>query len=140
MKRLWPWPVKEHKPLMIDFTGWACVNCRKMEENVWPDLEVKKRLSEKYVIVSLYVDDKMVLPENEQRTSDFFKGKRIKTLGNKFSEMQAKYFGANTQPYYVLVSPDEKLLTNPTGYTPDYKDYVRFLDCGLNAYHQLSQR
>jgi thiol:disulfide interchange protein len=131
---------KEHKPLMIDFTGWACVNCRKMEENVWPDLEVKKRLSEKYVIVSLYVDDKMVLPENEQRTSDFFKGKKIKTLGNKFSEMQAKYFGANTQPYYVLVSPDEKLLTNPTGYTPDSKDYVRFLDCGLNAYNQLSQR
>jgi thiol:disulfide interchange protein DsbD len=131
---------KEHKPLMIDFTGWACVNCRKMEENVWPDFEVQKRLSDKYVIVSLYVDDKRELPQNEQHMSDFFKDKKIKTVGNKFSEMQAKYFGANTQPYYVLISPDEKLLTNPRPYTPDPKDYVRFLDCGLSAYNQLSQR
>jgi len=131
---------KEHKPLMIDFTGWACVNCRKMEENVWTDLEVKKRLSEKYVIVSLYVDDKKELPENEQFMSAFFKGKRIKTVGNKFSEMEAKYFVSNTQPYYVLISPEERLLTNPTGYTPKSEDYVKFLDCGLNAYRQLSQR
>lgn len=130
----------EGKPLMIDFTGWACVNCRKMEENVWPDNEVLKRLSEKYVIVSLYVDDKMELPSNEQRMSEFFQGKKIKTLGNKYSEMQAKYFGANTQPYYVLVSPDEKLLTSPKGYTPDAKEYVSFLDCGLNAYKEIEGR
>lgn len=128
----------EHKPIMIDFTGWACVNCRKMEENVWPDIEVLKRLSDKYVIVSLYVDDKKELPEAEQHMSDFFQGKKIKTVGNKFSEMQAKYFGANTQPYYVLISPDEKLLTTPRGYTPDSKDYVQFLDCGLNTYQQIS--
>ena len=130
----------EGKPLMIDFTGWACVNCRKMEENVWPDIEVLKRLSEKYVIVSLYVDDKKELPESEQFVSEVFHGKKIKTLGNKYSEMQAKYFGANTQPYYVLVSPDEKLLTNPRGYTPDAKDYVSFLDCGLNAYYQSAKQ
>lgn len=130
----------EGKPLMIDFTGWACVNCRKMEENVWPNTEVIKRLSEKYVIVSLYVDDKMELPTEEQRMSEFFQGKKIKTLGNKYSEMQAKYFGANTQPYYVLVSPDEKLLTKPMGYTPDVKEYVSFLDCGLNAYKELENR
>ena len=109
-----------------------------MEENVWPDIEVLKRLSEKYVIVSLYVDDKRELPLSEQFVSEVFHGKKIKTLGNKYSEMQAKYFGANTQPYYVLVSPDEKLLTNPRGYTPDAKDYVSFLDCGLNAYNQMA--
>ncbi len=130
----------EHKPLMIDFTGWACVNCRKMEENVWSDLEVQKRLNEKYVIVSLYVDDKRELPENEQRLSDFFKDKKIKTVGNKFSEMQAKYFGANTQPYYVLVSPDEQLLTTPRGYTPNTQEYIQFLDCGINAFQELSER
>ena len=130
----------EGKPLMIDFTGWACVNCRKMEENVWPDIEVLKRLSEKYVIVSLYVDDKRELPLSEQFVSEVFHGKKIKTLGNKYSEMQAKYFGANTQPYYVLVSPDEKLLTNPRGYTPDAKDYVSFLDCGLNAYYESAKQ
>ena len=128
----------ENKPLMIDFTGWACVNCRKMEENVWTNAEVMKRLSEKYVIVSLYVDDKRELPKNEQRMSDFFQGKKIRTVGNNFSEMQAKYFGANTQPYYALVSPDEKLLTKPRGYTPDVKEYLAFLDCGLGAYNRVA--
>ncbi|MDB5284621.1 MAG: Thiol:disulfide interchange protein DsbD precursor [Bacteroidota bacterium] len=130
----------EHKPLMIDFTGWACVNCRKMEENIWTDVEVQKRLADKYVIVSLYVDDKRELPENEQYKSEFFHGKQIKTLGNKFSEMEAKYFDRNTQPYYVLVSPDEKLLTHPSDYTPTATAYVQFLDCGLNAFKQLSQK
>ncbi|MFM2307598.1 MAG: hypothetical protein RLZZ367_2267 [Bacteroidota bacterium] len=128
----------EGKPLMIDFTGWACVNCRKMEENVWPDAKVLERLKEKYVIVSLYVDDKKQLPDSEQYVSPVT-GKKIRTLGNKYSEMQARYFKANTQPYYVLVSPDEKLLTTPRGYTPDADEYAGFLDCGLNAYVQLSQ-
>jgi thiol:disulfide interchange protein DsbD len=123
----------ENKPLMIDFTGWACVNCRKMEENVWTDLEVMRRLNEKYVVVSLYVDDKKELPESEQVMSDFFKGKKIKTLGNKYSEMQAKYFGSNSQPFYALVSPDEKLLNEPRGYTPDVKEYLAFLDCGISS-------
>lgn len=129
----------ENKLLMIDFTGWACVNCRKMEENVWPDMEVMQRLSERFVIVSLYVDDKKELPMEEQYVSEVFNGKKIKTVGNKFSEMQAKYFGANTQPYYVLLSPDEKLLTHPRGYTPNPKEYVNFLDCAWNAYRQLGQ-
>ncbi len=128
----------ENKPLMIDFTGWACVNCRKMEENVWPDVEVMKRLTEKYVVVSLYVDDKKELPENEQHISEVFQGKKIRTLGNKYSEMQAKYFGANTQPYYVLVSPDEKLLASPRGYTPDVREYVAYLDCGETAFKQMT--
>ena len=129
----------EHKPLMIDFTGWACVNCRKMEENVWTDIEVQKRLADKYVIVSLYVDDKQELPASEQYKSEF-SGKKIKTLGNKFSDMEARYFDRNTQPYYVLISPDEKLLTHPSDYTPKAATYVEFLDCGLNAFKQVSQK
>ncbi len=124
---------------MIDFTGFACVNCRKMEENVWPDAKVLKRLKEKYVIVSLYVDDKQPLPDSVQYVSPVT-GKKIRTLGNKFSDMQARYFKANTQPYYVLVSPDEKLLTLPRGYTPDTDEYVSFLDCGINTYKQISNR
>jgi thiol:disulfide interchange protein len=123
------------KPLMVDFTGWACVNCRKMEENVWTDPEVFMRLKEEYVIVSLYVDDKEKLPENEQYVSDFSQ-KKIKTIGNKWSDMQAKHFNSNTQPYYVLLSPEEKLLTTPVGNTPDKKKYIEFLDCGISAAKQ----
>lgn len=130
----------ENKPIMIDFTGWACVNCRKMEENVWPDLEVMKRLNENYVVVSLYVDDKEELPVEEQRLSEVTKGKKIRTVGNKFAEMQAKHFGTNAQPYYVLVSADEKLLTKPVPYTPDTKDYLAFLDCGLAAHEALQAK
>jgi thiol:disulfide interchange protein DsbD len=123
------------KPLMLDFTGWACVNCRKMEENVWTDPEVFMRLKEEYVIVSLYVDDKEKLPENEQYVSDFSQ-KKIKTIGNKWSDLQAKHFNSNTQPYYVLISPEEKLLTTPVGNTPDKKKYIEFLDCGISAAKQ----
>lgn len=129
----------EGKPLMIDFTGWACVSCRRMEETVWPDYEVLRRLSEEYVIVSLYVDDRELLPISEQYVSNIT-GKKIRTVGNKFSDMQARYFHSNTQPYYVLVSPDEKLLTAPRGYTPNTEEYVSFLDCGLSTYSQLSRQ
>ncbi len=128
----------EGKPLMLDFTGWACVNCRKMEENVWTDPEVFERLKEKYVIVSLYVDDRDALPESEQYVSKF-SGKKIKTIGNKWSDMQATYFNSNTQPFYVLISPDEKLLAPPVGYTPEKKEYLEFLDCGLDAMKTLSR-
>lgn len=127
---------KEGKPIMIDFTGWACVNCRKMEENVWTDPEVFSRLKEKFVLVSLYVDDRKPLPESEQYISKF-SGKKIKTVGNKWSDMQAMYFNSNTQPFYVLISPEEKLLNPPVGYTPEKKEYVRFLDCGLEAMKSL---
>lgn len=131
---------KVNKPVLIDYTGWACVNCRKMEENVWVDMEVMKRLKENYIVVSLYVDDKEELPKNQQRVSSFFKGKKIKTVGNNFSEMQAKYFNSNSQPYYVLISPDEKLLNKPVGYTPNAKNYVEFLDCGLAAFDSLQAK
>lgn len=124
-----------NKPILIDFTGWACVNCRKMEENVWPDAKVKE-LMEKYVLVSLYVDDKEKLPIARQF---IYKGKdgaerRITTIGEKWSTFQSENFAASSQPWYVLISPEEKLLTPPVGYTPDKTAYASWLECGLEAF------
>ncbi|HET8964071.1 MAG TPA: cytochrome c biogenesis protein CcdA, partial [Chitinophagales bacterium] len=124
-----------NKPLMIDFTGWACVNCRKMEEHVWPEKEVYDLISSKYVLVSLYVDDKEMLPEEDQYISAF-SGKKIRTIGNKWSDFQSSYFGVNSQPYYVLISPDGKMLNQPSPYEPDVSKYADFLQCGLDAYLQ----
>jgi thiol:disulfide interchange protein DsbD len=127
---------EQHKPLLLDFTGWACVNCRKMEENVWPKEEVKILIEKEYILVSLYVDDRKLLPENEQflfTTSNGHK-KEIKTIGDKYATMQTENFVNNSQPFYVLISPDEKLLTRPVGYTPDAKAYAAWLQCGLDAF------
>ena len=125
------------KPVMIDFTGWSCVNCRKMEENIWIEPEVLQLLKEDYVLISLYVDDKSNLPEKEQKLSECT-GKKIKTIGNKWSEFQACTFQTNSQPYYVLMGPDEKLLNTPKGYTPDKEKYIEFLQEGLDAFRNGS--
>jgi thiol:disulfide interchange protein DsbD len=118
------------KPVMIDFTGWSCVNCRKMEDNVWSDPKVLKKLSEQYVLISLYVDDKTPLPADQQTVSATT-GKKIRTTGNKWSDMQAAIYNTNSQPYYVLLDNDGKLLATPRGYTPDIDTYAAFLDEGL---------
>jgi len=120
---------RENKPILIDFTGWACVNCRRMEEGVWVDPEVKKVMSEEYVLVSLYVDEKANLPENEMYTS-CATGKRIKTVGNKWSNLQLVNFKSNSQPQYVLLSPQGKLLADPIGYT-SRDEYFNFLLKGV---------
>lgn len=118
------------KPVMIDFTGWSCVNCRKMEDNVWSQPEILKILSDDYVLISLYVDDKTPLPEVQQYVSNF-SGKKIKTTGNKWSDMQARIYESNSQPYYCLLDHQGKLLALPRGYTPDAGEYKRFLEEGL---------
>ena len=129
------------KPVMIDFTGHACVNCRKMEEHVWPDPKVYNLLKDDYVLISLYVDEKIDLPENEQVEVQKATGgtRKLRNVGHKWSHFQTEYFNTNTQPYYVLLSSDGKLLNNPVGYTPEEKDYASFLQCGLDAYKQLTQ-
>ena len=126
---------KENKPILIDFTGWACVNCRKMEENVWTKPEVKELMA-KYILVSLYVDDKMQLPAVEQFTYTAKDGgqRRISTVGDKWATFQTENFNASSQPWYVLLTPDEKLLTAPVGYTPDAGQYAAWLQCGLDAF------
>ncbi len=123
------------KPVMIDFTGWACVNCRKMEDNVWSDPKVLKKLSEQYVLISLYVDDKTPLP-TEQQTVSATTGRKIRTTGNKWSDLQASVYQTNSQPYYVLLDNNGKLLAQPRGYTPDITTYTAFLDEGLCRYEK----
>jgi thiol:disulfide interchange protein len=122
-----------NKPVMIDFTGWSCVNCRKMEDNVWSQPKVLKHLSDDYVVISLYVDDKTELPANEQYVSAF-SGQKVKTTGKKWSDLEARVFNKNTQPYYVLVDNNGKLLAVPKSYTPDVEEYNKFLEEGLCRY------
>lgn len=126
---------KLHKPLFIDFTGHTCVNCRKMENNVWSDPEVLERLNNDFVLVSLYVDDKADLPDSEQYVSKF-SGKKIKTIGNKWSDFQATQFKTNSQPYYVIVDNDGKELVPPQAFNLDVKNYINFLDSGKRAYQE----
>ncbi|WP_442794467.1 cytochrome c biogenesis protein CcdA [Pelobium manganitolerans] len=124
---------KQNKPVLLDFTGHSCVNCRKMEASVWSDPEVLKRLRNDYVLISLYVDDKTELPENEQHLSEY-SGKKIKTIGNKWSDLQASVFKTNSQPYYVLLNGDGQVLTAPEAFNLDVKNYVDFLDRGLAVF------
>ncbi len=130
------------KPVMIDFTGWACVNCRKMEEHVWPVKEVRDIMEKDYVLVSLYVDDKRELPKEQQHvyTTCTGKQKQILTLGNKWATVQLETFVISSQPYYALLSPEGKLLTDPVGYTPDVEEYKAFLERGLQGMKALEQQ
>ncbi len=126
----------ESKPIMLDFTGWACVNCRKMEEQVWSDPEVYEVLQEEYILVSLYVDDREELPENEQFNYLREKGgiKKIKTIGDKWATFQTVNFKNNSQPFYVLLDPEINLLNPPVGYTPNEQEYLAWLKQGLLNY------
>lgn len=128
-----------NKPVMLDFTGYACVNCRKMEEHVWPEPEVYSLLNDKYVLISLYVDDKTELPEEQQITviQEGGNTRKLRTVGNKWSYLQTSYFKTNSQPYYALLSPDGQLLNNPVAYTPEVTTYAGFLKCGLDAFEKV---
>ena len=124
---------KVNKPVLIDFTGFACVNCRKMEERVWADPHVLDILKNKIVLISLYVDDKRPLPENEQYVSKVT-GKKMRYIGNKWSEFQTQRYKANAQPYYVLIDLNENNLNDPRGYTPDIETYKNWLLEGINNF------
>lgn len=118
--------IQEDKPVMLDFTGWGCTNCRRMEENVWVKNEVKNLIKDEYVLVSLYCDDKETLPE------PFQIGDRIaETEGQKWSYFQQEYYANNAQPFYVLIDHKGRLLAEPRGYTPDEAEYAKFLEEGL---------
>lgn len=123
---------KEHnKPILLDFTGWACVNCRKMEENVWSNPEVYAEL-EKFVLISLYVDDRKELPKELQFDYQKSNGKikSIKTIGAKWATLQAINFATASQPFYVQLSTEMKLLNHPEKYT-DTETYLTWLKDGL---------
>lgn len=119
-----------NKPIILDFTGYACVNCRKMEEHVWPIQKVDDVLRNDYVLISLYVDDKKELPKEEQIIVNRINGgtRQLTNYGHKWSHFQTIFFKTNTQPYYVLLSPDGKqILNDPVGYTPDENTYLDWL-------------
>lgn len=125
-----------NKPLMLDFTGWACVNCRKMEEQVWSDPQVLSRLRENVVLVSLYVDEKIALPEQEQiEVKIGKKTKTLKTVGNKWSYFQAQRFNTNSQPFYVMLDNNENQLHESAAYDPNIPKFVDWLDRGVDLYH-----
>jgi thiol:disulfide interchange protein DsbD len=124
---------KLNKPVLLDFTGWSCTNCRKMEASVWSNPEVLGRLKSDIVLVSLYVDDKTELPEQEKYISKF-SGKKIKTIGQKWSDFEASTFGANSQPLYVIVDPEGNKLVPQQAFNLDIKNYINFLDSGKAAF------
>ncbi|MGV9003827.1 cytochrome c biogenesis protein CcdA [Flavobacterium sp.] len=124
---------KVNKPIMLDFTGYACVNCRKMEINVWSDERVLQMLKNDIVLISLYVDDKRDLPESEQFVSKET-GKKVKTIGNKWSDFIITRYKTNTQPYYVLTDLNEKNLNEAIGYTPNIDEYLAWLKDGVSKF------
>ena len=128
---------KANKPIILDFTGYACVNCRKMEEHIWPDEKINDYLMNDFVLISLYVDDKEILPSEQQIMVNRVNGgsRNLENYGHKWAHFQTQFFQSNSQPYYVILSPNGKqVLNNPVGYTPDADDYAQFLQCGLDVF------
>ena len=121
------------KPVMLDFTGYACVNCRKMENNVWSDEQVLKILKNEVVLISLYVDDKRELPVKEQFISKST-GSEIITVGDKWTDFVITRYKTNTQPYYVLTDLDEKNLNDAVSYTPNIEEYKAWLKDGISKF------
>ena len=122
-----------NKPVMLDFTGYACVNCRKMENNVWSDEKVLNVLKNEVVLISLYVDDKRELPKSEQTVSNVT-GNDIITVGDKWTEFIITKYKTNTQPFYVLMDLEENNLNDPISYTPDSNEYLAWLNDGISKF------
>ena len=125
----------QHKPILLDFTGYGCVNCRKTEEHIWVNDKIWKTINDNFVLVSLYVDDKMEL---DSALRSAVTNARIRTVGQIWTDFQVTNFKQNSQPLYVLVSPDEQVLTSPRGYDSDIQGYDAFLQCGLNTFKELT--
>ena len=130
---------KQNKPVLIDFTGWACVNCRRMEENVWIAPEVIRLMKNEFIVVSLYVDERSRLPASEQFVYTTLNGnkKRILTVGDKWATFQSENFNAVAQPQYAIISPDERILTRTKSYTDNANEFASWLKSGLEAYRTL---
>ena len=125
----------ENKPILLDFTGWACVNCRKIEQNVWSIKKIYDLISNEFILISLYVDDRKRLLDEEQFVYKFKNGKikNIKTIGDKWSTFQAINFSSASQPYYILLYPDGKIINSPIQYT-DSETYYNWLEEGLDKF------
>lgn len=125
---------KVNKPLFIDFTGYGCVNCRKMEENVWSDPRIERVLRNEVVLISLYVDDPKKLPKEEWYFSEHL-GQKVKTIGNRWAEFQVMHYNRNSQPFYLFLDHDSMIpLTEPEAYNSNATDYYDWLVKGVNAF------
>jgi thiol:disulfide interchange protein DsbD len=133
---------QQNKPVLIDFTGWACVNCRRMEENVWTDQAVNRLMKNEFIIVSLYVDERKKLPAVQQVTYTTKTGgkKRIITVGDKWATFQSENFDAVAQPQYAIISPEEKILTKTKSYTPNADEFAEWLRCGIKAFQTVHNK
>jgi thiol:disulfide interchange protein DsbD len=129
---------EKNKPVLIDFTGWACVNCRRMEETVWTDAAVEKLMKEEFILVSLYVDERTKLPSGQRvlYTNKNGTEQSIITVGDKWTAFQLENFDATSQPQYAIISPDEKALAKTKFYTPNAKEFASWLKCGLDAFRK----
>ena len=124
---------REGKPVMLDFTGYGCVNCRKMEAAVWTDSKVSQIINDDYILITLYVDDKTSLAE-PIKIIENGKERTLRTVGDKWSYLQRSKFGANAQPFYVLIDNNGMPLNKAYSYDEDIDKYVDFLKTGLNNY------
>ena len=124
---------KVKKPVLLDFTGHSCANCRKMEVSVWSDPQVLSRIKQDYVLISLYVDDRTELDAADKYISTF-SGKNIENVGQKWSDFQASKFGTNSQPYYVILNNEGEMLGKPEAFNLDVSNYIQFLDKGKEAF------
>ena len=120
-----------NKPVFLDFTGYGCVNCRKTEEHIWVDDNVRNLLNDEYVLISLYVDDREKL---EKQLISKSRGEKIRNVGNKWSDFQIVNFEQNSQPLYVLMTPEEDVIASPRGYREGIKQYTDYLKCGLKYF------
>lgn len=131
--------IKNNKPVMLDFTGYACVNCRKMEENIWSNPQVDAILKNDIVLISLYVDDKNSLPKTEQIEMERANGSKrlLENYGHKWAHFQTEYFQSNSQPFYVIINPKSKEILNfPIGYTPNIQEYLDWLKDGIGKFEK----
>ncbi|MEL0008695.1 MAG: cytochrome c biogenesis protein CcdA [Flammeovirgaceae bacterium] len=127
---------KNNKPMLLDFTGHGCVNCRDIESRVWPDEKVRDYLNNKYVLVSLYVDDKTQLPEKDWYISSY-DSKIKKTIGKQNADFQITRFNNNAQPFYVVIDPfSEKIIYRPWGYELNIGSYISHLENGINKFYE----
>lgn len=127
------------KPVMVDFTGWGCVNCREMESKVWIDPKVREIMTKDYVLISLYVDEKAKLPE-KITVEENGQQRVLRTVGDKWSYLQRVKFGANAQPFYVLLDNDGKPLNGSYSHDEDIDKYVKFLQTGLDNYKKKNNK
>ena len=127
------------KPVMVDFTGWGCVNCREMESKVWIDPKVREIMTKDYVLISLYVDEKAKLPE-KITVEENGQQRVLRTVGDKSSYLQRVKFGANAQPFYVLLDNDGKPLNGSYSHDEDIDKYVKFLQTGLDNYKKKNNK